>query len=282
MALSARATDSREFEFTQRDFDFLRKITNEHTGIIVSDDKFDMFYARLSRHVRRLGLRNFREYCELISRTPADEMRELFNSVTTNLTSFFRENHHFEYLEKQLIPEIVRSHRKERVLRIWSAGCSTGEEPYSLAMTLKEALPMGWRGEITATDIDTNVLSTASAGVYSQSRIEGIAPARMKRWFQRGTGPNEGSVRVRKELADMIHFSQLNLMQGWHVEGPFDAIFCRNVLIYFDKETKQKLAERYAEKLIPNGHLFIGHSESLFRLTDQFDLIGNTIYRKVN
>jgi len=280
--MTAAEQKEREFEFTRRDFEFLKRVSNEHTGIVVSDDKFDMFYARLSRRVRRLGLRSFKQYCELVRERPDEEMTELINAVTTNLTAFFRENHHFEFLRQQLIPEFVAgAHGGE--MNCWSAGCSTGEEPYSLAITLRESLPGGWRAQILATDIDSNVLATAAAGVYREERISGIDKQRMRRHFQRGVGNREGHVRAKAELRRMICFSQLNLMQQhWSVQGPLDFIFCRNVLIYFDRQTKQRLASEYARLLRPGGYLFIGHSESLFRLCDDFRLIGNTIYQKVS
>jgi chemotaxis protein methyltransferase CheR len=231
--------------------------------------------------VRRLGLRTFREYCRVVESQPEQELDELINAITTNLTSFFRENHHFEYLRNKLLPELVKN-VSGREITVWSAGCSTGEEPYSLAMTLRESLPAYTRAKIIATDIDSNVLAAAAQGVYTQERVNGIDRVRMQRWFQRGTGPNAGKVRAKRELRDLIEFSQLNLMhERWHVPSPVDFIFCRNVLIYFDRETKQRLAERYAKMLPIGGHLFIGHSESLFRVCEQFELIGNTIYRRV-
>lgn len=275
------AEKQREFEFTRKDFDFLKKVANQHTGIVVSDDKFDMFYARLSRRVRRLGLSTFREYCRVVENNPDGELDELINAITTNLTSFFREKHHFDFLRQRLVPELT-AQGMSRELQVWSAGCSTGEEPYSLAMTLKECLPPGWSARITATDIDSNVLATAAQGVYAQERVSGIDADCMRRWFQRGTGSNGGKVRAKRELREMINFSQLNLMHSsWQVPSQFDFIFCRNVLIYFDRETKQKLAKKYARLLNTGGYLFIGHSESLFRLSDDFELVGNTIYRKV-
>ena len=275
---------SREFEFTQRDFDFLRKISNERTGIVVSDDKFDMFYSRLSRRVRVLGLSRFSEYCDYLKRdAEGEETLELVNAITTNLTAFFRENHHFEYLKDTVIPELIGKNAAERKIRIWSSGCSTGEEPYSLAMTLHDAMSTvgGWDYRITATDIDSNVLSTAAKGVYQMERVEGIAKPVLKRWFQRGKGAQAERVRTKQALRDIIRFRQLNLISDWTMREPRDVIFCRNVIIYFDKETKTRLVERYAESLKEGGYLFIGHSESLYNITDRFELIGNTIYRKV-
>jgi chemotaxis protein methyltransferase CheR len=273
----------REFRFTRKDFDFLRQISNQRTGIVVSDEKFDMFYSRLSRRVRALGLRDFAAYCEFVrADSSGKEVLELVNAITTNLTAFFRERHHFDYLSRQVIPALRREHSQRR-LRIWSAGCSTGEEPYSLAITLREAASQlnGWDYRITATDIDSNVLATAVRGVYAQERVKGIEQARLKRWFYRGRGTNQGLVRVKPTLRDLIQFGQLNLMEEWQMEEPQDVIFCRNVIIYFDKPTKTQLVEKYAQNLKLGGYLFIGHSESLYKISKRFELIGNTIYRRV-
>ena len=274
----------REFEFTRRDFDFLRKISNERTGIVVSDDKFDMFYSRLSRRVRLLGLRNFKEYCDLIKNDQAGaETLELVNSITTNLTSFFRENHHFEYLTDTVVPELVGKNAAQRKIRIWSAGCSTGEEPYSLAITLHDAMAVigGWDVRILATDIDSNVLQTASDGIYPIERVNGLPQSVLRCGFRKGKGEHEGRVKVKQEIRSIIDFKQLNLIAPWQMDEPVDVIFCRNVIIYFDKETKTKLVNRYADNLKQGGYLFIGHSESLFNVSQRFELIGNTVYRKV-
>jgi len=272
---------AREFPFTQRDFDYLRKISNERTGIVVSDDKYDMFYSRLSRRVRKLGLRNFSEYCDLIRREERDEeVLELVNAITTNLTAFFRENHHFDYLASTVLPELMQRNASSRKIRIWSAGCSTGEEPYSLAIALKETLPPGWDVRILATDIDSNVLQKAASAVYPADRVNGLPKQRLKRWFLKGKGNHAGMVRLKPEVKQIIRFDQLNLMERWALDEPMDVVFCRNVIIYFDKPTKRRLVERYADAMKPDSYLFIGHSESLFKLTDRFELVGNTIYRR--
>ncbi len=271
----------REFEYTWDDFNFLRNLSNKHSGILANDDKFDMFYSRLARRIRALGLKNFKEYCHYLEQNPESEFTEFINSVTTNLTSFFRENHHFEYLADTVIPELLAKNKGSRQIKIWSAGCSTGEEPYSIAMTLKENIPDDWQIKILATDLDTQVLQTAASGVYPVDRVSGLSQQRLSRWFKKGKGSNANKVKVVSELQQLIQFNQLNLMQDWPMKGPFDVIFCRNVLIYFDKETKEKLARRYAQ-LLPIGHrLFIGHSESLHQLDTGFELIGNTIYKKI-
>jgi chemotaxis protein methyltransferase CheR len=275
------ATD-REFAFTRRDFDFLRRLANERTGIVVSDDKFDMFYSRLARRLRHLGLRDFAAYCELLrSAAGAGEMPELVNAITTNLTAFFREQHHFDFLAQRLVPGLSTHADGAGRVRVWSAGCSTGEEPYSVAITLGELLPAPrWDVSVLATDIDSNVLVHAARGVYPLERVKGIPVERLRRWFLKGRGSNEGRAKVRPELQRHVRFEQLNLMEPWSVE-PMDAIFCRNVIIYFDKPTKARLVDRFADALRDGGYLFVGHSESLYKVSDRFQLIGNTVYRKV-
>jgi len=271
----------REFLYTRDDFDFLRKISNEHSGILVPDDKFDMFYSRLSKRLRLHGLSNFKEYCQYLKDNPDKEFTEFINAVTTNLTSFFREKHHFEYVKDTIIPEVLKRNSAKKTIRVWSAGCSTGEEPYSIAMTLLENIPSGWDVKILATDLDTNVLQTAATGIYTNDRVEGLPNKTIERWFKKGTGKNAVKVRVNPALQALIQFKQLNLMQDWPMKNNFDFIFCRNVLIYFDRDTKEQLAQKYGRFLAIGSHLFIGHSESLNQLDTCFDLIGNTIYKKI-
>ncbi len=275
------AEKQREFEYTRADFEELRKISNSHSGIIVTDDKFDMFYSRLSKRIRMLGLPNFKAYCQYLKDNEATEFTDFINAITTNLTAFFRENHHFEYVKEVIIPELLKRNNASREIKVWSAGCSTGEEPYSIAMTLLENLPTGWTVKILATDLDTNVLQTAASGIYSNDRISGLSIERQKRWFKKGKGANANKVKVKPELQALIRFKQLNLMQDWPMKGLFDFIFCRNVIIYFDRDTKETLVNRYSAYLATGSHLLIGHSESLHQLETDFDLIGNTIYRKV-
>ena len=271
----------REFKYNFEDFDFLRKLSNQYSGILVPDDKFDMFYSRLSRRIRILGLTSFKQYCQYLSDNHDLEFTDFINAVTTNLTAFFRENHHFEFLRDTVIPELLKKNQHSKTIKIWSAGCSTGEEPYTLAMTLMEHVPAGWDIKILATDLDTDVLAKAASGVYAGDRVDGLPEQLIKKWFQKGKEGQQKKVRVKNELRQLISFKQLNLMGEWPMKGPFDFMFCRNVLIYFDKETKEMLAKRYAKLLASKSYLFIGHSESLHQLSTDFDLIGNTIYRKV-
>ncbi len=270
----------REFKFTVDDFNFLRTLSNEHSGIQVPDERFDMFYSRLSKRVRKLGLADFKEYCLYIKDHPDNEFTEFINAITTNLTAFFREIHHFDYVRDVVVPEVLSRNKSSRQIRVWSAGCSTGEEPYSLAITLLENVPSDWDIKILATDLDTHVLQTASNGVYTEDRVSDLSEAMLKRWFMRGKSSQSGQVKVRPQLQQIIQFKQLNLMQDWPMKCHFDFIFCRNVLIYFDRETKTLLAKRYAKMLSSRSWLFIGHSESLNQLSNEFELVACTSYRK--
>ncbi|MDX1250754.1 MAG: protein-glutamate O-methyltransferase [Gammaproteobacteria bacterium] len=273
----------REFNLTDRDFDRIRNLAMKHLGIALADTKRELVYSRLTKRLRQFGMSGFSDYCDLLETGDVGELVHFTNAITTNLTSFFRENHHFEALTKTLLPELMKKKSRDRRLRIWSAGCSTGEEPYSIAMSVKETIPQGshWDVKILATDIDSNVLATASRGVYGVERIGNISKKRLKQWFMRGRGEHEGMAKVSSELQDMITFRRLNLMEEWPVKGCFDVIFCRNVVIYFDKETQKNLFDRFAEKVDDHGYIIVGHSESLFKVTDRFELLGQTIYRKI-
>jgi len=273
----------KEFDLSDAEFQQIRKLVYEYTGINLSEGKKDMIYSRLARRLRQLKLDEFSQYLKLLADIDGDEIGNFMNSVTTNLTAFFREMHHFEYLKNELIPQLMKINADTRRIRIWSAGCSTGEEPYSIAMTVKEAVPdsAGWDIKILATDLDTNVLATASRGVYGQDRIEGIPSSTLKRWFLKGKGEQAGMVRVHPALREMIMFKQLNLMQEWPVKPGVDILFCRNVVIYFDKDTQRVLFDRYANTLADHGQMFIGHSETLYKVSERFKLLGKTVYQKL-
>ena len=280
--MSTQTDLQREYKFTPKDFNTLRKIANEHTGIVVPDDKFDMYYARISKRIRHLGLRDFKEYCEYLQNNPDTEFKPFINSITTNLTSFFRENHHFEFLKNEAVPKLLSHNAGTKSIRVWSAGCSTGEEPYSIAISLLEAIENqpDWSIKILATDVDSDVLSTAKQGIYSQDRVNGLPASVKRRWFMKGRGERSGTVRVSPELQQIISFKQLNLMQDWPIKKQFDIIFCRNVVIYFDRNTKIRLLDRFADYLFNDGFLIMGHSESLQTLSKRFDVMGKTVYRK--
>jgi chemotaxis protein methyltransferase CheR len=273
----------REFEFTQDDFNFLRKIVNSKAGIVVVDEKIDMFYSRLARRVRSLGLSSFKQYCDLIKdEKEGVEVTQLINAITTNLTSFYREAYHFDFISEHLVPEMLRESSGSRKLRIWSAGCSSGEEPYSIAITLAQSglQTKGWDIEILATDIDSNVLEHGAAGVYSVDQIQSIPEQFVVSGFLKGKGEQFGKVRIKPDVQSMVKFAHLNLNSNWTLPEPVDVVFCRNVIIYFDKRSKKNLVDRVAENIKTGGYLFIGHSESLFNVSDRFELVGKTIYRK--
>ena len=275
---------TREFPMTAADFEFIRQLAKRRSGIELGDHKKEMIYSRIVRRIRVLGLGNFRDYCDYLEQNEDSELTPFINAITTNLTSFFRESHHFEFLHKTVFPEIKRNNGSSRRLRIWSAGCSTGEEPYSIAMTLHQSLGRErWDARILATDLDTNVLDHARAGVYSRDRVGGLDRDVIKDNFLTVSGPQarEPRVKVKDSIQQYIKFNQLNLLGDWPMKGPFDVIFCRNVVIYFSKDTQRELFERYANIMTPNGFLFIGHSESLHGVSKRFESIGRTIYRRV-
>jgi len=269
----------REFNFTQKDFKFIRDLIAEQTGIALSEAKTHMVYSRLSRRLRSLNIPTFAQYCDYLNNGPTDELVHFVNALTTNLTAFFRENHHFEFLAKTLLPNLFAKKESKRV-RIWSAGCSTGEEPYSLAIVLHENMPRtgDWDIKILATDLDSNVVAKAAGGIYEENRLNGVSEQRMKRFFIKNRNTNQ--VKLKPEVRELITFKQLNLMHEWPMKGPFDFIFCRNVVIYFNKDTQKTLFKRFADLTVDKGYLFIGHSESLFKVSTQYQLIGNTIYQK--
>jgi len=272
----------REFAFTQDDFDTLCRLIMDYAGIKMHQGKEDMIYGRVSRRVRKLGLRTFSEYVDLLEEDPSgEEMGRFVNAVTTNMTSFFREQHHFEYMKQTLLPELMEHHKTDHRIRIWSAGCSSGEEPYSIAMTMAETMPTDWDARILATDLDTDMVAHAAKGIYESKRVNGLAKGTVRRWFSRNRKYPD-KVKIKSSLQEMITFRKLNLLHGWPMHGPLDAIFCRNVIIYFDTETKRKLMARYADLLAPHGRLFLGHSESLLNISDQFRLCGKSIYVKEN
>jgi chemotaxis protein methyltransferase CheR len=249
----------------------------------MGDSKRELIYRRVTARLKVTNIASFKDYLDFLKKGDPSEVEAFSNAVTTNLTSFFREGHHFDFLAKNIIPEIVARPRNDaKRLRIWSAGCSTGEEPYSIAITLKETLKNidSWDAKILCTDIDSNVLKTCKSGIYSQQRVENIPQEQVRRWFRKSRAEDGDLVKVSQELQDLVVFKKLNLMLDWPMKGCFDAIFCRNVIIYFDKPTQRVLIERFANLLADGGYLILGHSESLFSVSDRFSLLGQTIYRK--
>ena len=270
---------NREFVFTDKNFAFIQSLAYDVTGIKLSDHKRNMVYGRLARRLRSLGMDSFDTYCDVLSEKSGDEFTEFVNAITTNLTSFFRESYHFDFLQQTVLPELIRGKTNKR-FRCWSAGCSTGEEPYSIAITIADTAERHrWNAKILATDLDSNVLAKGKSGIYSVDRIESLPEATKKIGFHRHRKNDQ--VEVKQRFRDLITFKQLNLLHEWPMKGPFDFIFCRNVVIYFDKDTQRILFNKMADLLQPNGYLFIGHSESLHRVSDRFRSQGRTIYQKI-
>lgn len=268
-------SSEREFNYSEADFEKIRKVIYQKAGISLADSKKQLVYSRLARRLRALKLPDFNAYMHYLNANE-QESEEFVNALTTNLTAFFREPHHFDILANH-IKKIKNQNRK---LRIWCSASSTGEEPYSIAMTAVEAYgvydpPV----EIIASDIDSNVLRDASAGIYDLARIESLSLARKKQFFQRGSGSNAGKARVIKELRELIEFKKINLLDPqWPIQASFDIIFCRNVMIYFDKATQLKVLERMIKLLRPDGLYIAGHSESFSQAAHLVKLVGKTTY----
>lgn len=264
----------REFHFTRKDFEDVRKLIYDHAGISLTEAKEDMVYSRLARRLRAVGLTNFKDYLQYLNSGHEEEWEAFVNSLTTNLTDFFRENHHFTILESFL------KTRHDRPINIWCSAASTGEEPYSIAITAMEAFNSAQPPvKILASDIDTNVLRKGQEGIYPMDRLKKMSPERQRRFFQRGTGSKEGFARVRPELQAMIKFFPLNLLSPqWGIREPIDVIFCRNVMIYFDKPTQYKILAQMKPLLKPDGLLMVGHSEALYHAADLYALRGQTVY----
>lgn len=266
----------REFPFTSADFERVRKLIYQYAGISLSPVKQDMVYSRLARRLRATGIHSFADYLtRLETRSDAQEWEKFVNALTTNLTSFFREAHHFP-----ILADYLKKHHGQRPLKIWCCAASTGEEPYSIAMTAAEALGgFNIPVSILASDLDTNVLATAQKGVYAQDRVDKLPPEQVKHFFLKGAGTQEGYVCVRPELRRLISFQRINLLDpAWPMRGPFDVIFCRNVMIYFDKPTQYKILSRFVPLLQPDGLMFAGHSESFLHAADLFHSMGKTVY----
>lgn len=270
-----RNTTTREFNFTEQDFQRVRKLIYDHAGISLSDSKMDMVYSRLGRRLRATGLSNFREYLSLLEKNDATEWEAFVNSLTTNLTSFFREPHHFP-----ILADHIRKIRQRQPIQLWCNAASTGEEPYTMAMTMVDVFgsytpPV----QILATDLDTHVLKTAQAGIYSADRVGKLPKDILQRFFVEAPGGSPGQMQVRQELRKMITFRQLNLLDAnWLIRGPFDAVFCRNVMIYFDKSTQYKILQKLVPVMRSDALLFAGHSESFQHAADLFHIQGRTVY----
>jgi len=272
------------FDLTEKEFVLFKELIYRETGINMSDKKKKLIVARLSKRLRALRLSNFTDYYDYLNESPdADnEIVNLINRVTTNKTDFFREKHHFDFLNNELYPQMISQSRNTgmRKLRIWSAGCSSGEEPYTLAMVTLEAFKgeRGWDIKILATDLDTEILQRAITGAYPTQTIAPVPREYLARYFTR----SGESYVVNDAVKSLISFRRLNLMdESFPMKHPFDIIFCRNVIIYFDAQTKDTLLTKYHKHLKKDGHIFIGHSESLMHMKDRFRYLKHTVYQKV-
>jgi chemotaxis protein methyltransferase CheR len=269
---------SREFAWTAHDFSRIRQLIYRHAGISLHEGKQAMAYSRISRRLRETGHTSFRDYLDWLESNPnSSEWQEFVNALTTNLTSFFRENHHFVELAR-LVRETAATHE----WKIWCSAASTGEEPYSIAITMADVLGVHGRFRIWASDIDTRVLETASRGIYKLEQLRPLTPEQLRRYFLRGKGSNEGLARVKPDLQKHLQFFTLNLVdEHWSLQETFDVIFCRNVMIYFDHDTQRQVLRRMHRLLRPHGTLFVGHAENFSDARDLFRLRGKTIYEKL-
>jgi chemotaxis protein methyltransferase CheR len=262
------------YPFSPQEFGRVRALIHRKAGISLAPGKMDMVYSRLARRVREKGLDCFADYLKLVESGDELEMEAFINALTTNMTSFFREPHHFRMLAERLA-----GFPAGKGVTIWSCASSSGEEPYSIAMTALEALQGRGPVRVLATDIDTSVLEKARQGIYPIDQLQKIPASRLKRFFLRGDGNNEGLARVKDELRQIVSFRRLNLLdESWPIRGRFDFVFCRNVMIYFDKPTQHAILKRIATRLEPDGLLFVGHSESFHGAQDIFKICGNTAY----
>jgi len=272
------------FELKSSDFEKISRLVYEQCGIFLHEGKKELVKARLSKRLRAGGYKSFTDYYHYVTTEEGtEELISMIDSISTNLTTFFREESHFVRLRHILMSVLEKSgHRESKnSFKIWSAGCSTGEEPYTLAITVTEAVgqkPL--ETSILATDISTKVLRIAENGIYAQDRTKGIAPPILKKYFQVGTGQSEGYVRIKSDLKKMITFQRFNLMESFHVQNTYDIIFCRNVMIYFDKKTQNVLVNKFYDSLKSGGYFFVGHSESLTGLKHQFNYVEPSVYLK--
>jgi chemotaxis protein methyltransferase CheR len=277
---SALRNRTREYEFTTRDFEQVRKLIYQHAGLSLATSKQDMVYSRLARRLREKNRTRFADYLRELENGSATEREAFINSLTTNLTSFYREAHHFPILAEHLA---ARYRKTREPLSIWCCAASTGEEPYTIAMTAIEALGDSPPVRILASDVDTEVLAKADAGVYERERVDGVTAERTRRFFVRGEGGRAGYVKIKPEVRKLITFRQQNLLDAqWPMRGPFDAFLCRNVMIYFDRDTQRGILEKLAPLMRPDGLLFAGHSESFLFAADLIRLRGKTVYERAS
>ena len=267
-----------EFLFTEDDFKKIANILHSHAGIALAEGKAALVYSRLAKRLRTLGLRSFREYCSLVEgQQGVDERQAMMAALTTNVTRYFREPHHFDHLREVVMPKLAETARRGGRVRLWSAACSNGQEPYSMAITVLGALPEAANLDvkILATDIDPNMIAEGKAGVYREDAVAPVPLDLRRKWFKKSGAGWE----VADELRELVAFRELNLIGDWPMKGKFDVIFCRNVVIYFDEPTQERIWSRFAPALVPGGTLYIGHSERVSGpATNQFETTGLTTY----
>jgi len=270
----------REFTYLEKHFKYVKDKIYDVAGISLADHKKNLVYNRLVRRIRALKMASFDQYLHYLD-SSNDELSHFINAMTTNLTSFYRESHHFDYLTNDYLPQLIG--KKSTSLRIWSSACSIGEEPYSIAMAVAEAgiMQRNLDVKIFATDIDTNVLQQAKSGIYNIDRIDNLSLARKRLALLKGTGAQHDQVLVKPELRSLVQFQQCNLMEKWPIREPLDIIFCRNVMIYYDKKTQNRLLDRMTEILKPGGLLCLGHSETPARSMSDYQALGRTMYQKL-
>jgi chemotaxis protein methyltransferase CheR len=278
VAIEPNAHGELDFAFNPGDFERIRRLIHRHAGIALNPTKQNMVYGRLSRRLRSLGMPDFRSYLDELEATPAGcgEWQQFINALTTNLTAFYREPHHFP-----ILAEHIARQAKRGPVKLWSCAASSGEEPCTMAITAMEALQSRTPAvSILATDIDTEVLVTARRGVYPHDSVARLDGELLRRYFLRGRANQAGMVRVQAEVLALIDYRALNLLDSrWPIDTGFDAIFCRNLLIYFDKDTQYRVLKALAARLKPGGLLFAGHSENFAVARDLFELQGRTVYR---
>lgn len=269
-----------DYKITAKEFEHFRTLIYDESGISLNEQKQSLLESRLAKRLRELGLETFSQYYDKVTVDPTqEEFTRMLDLISTNKTDFFREPKHFDFLRDVILPELMPQKR----IRIWSSACSTGEEPYTIAMTLFEGVhnPLEWDFKILASDLSTRVLAKASAGVYDEDRFRDVPPTMLRRHFLRGCGESKGCYKVKPHLASMIRFRRLNLMDDdFPIKNPLDLIFCRNVMIYFDRPTQETLVNKFYRYLKPGGYLFIGHSESLQWVKHAFKALEPTIYQR--
>lgn len=269
-----------DYTITPEEFQRFRTIIYDESGITLSDQKRVLLASRLTKRMRELGMETFSDYYEEVTKDATrEEFTRMLDLISTNKTDFFREPKHFEFLGHNVLPSL----EKEKRIRIWSSACSTGEEPYTIAMTLFEHVesPQQWEFKILASDLSTRVLAKAAAGVYDEERFHDVPEDVLRRHFLRGRGDGAGKFKVKPHLTSVVQFRRINLMDDrFPIKAPLDVIFCRNVMIYFDRPTQQTLVNKFYRYLKPGGYLFIGHSESLQWVEHPFTTVAPTIYRK--